>query len=99
MLPGRQGSSTTVCATTGSFIVTLYDEHNVIDYGTQPIDQLGPAGQGVEHYHSNGTKYLQINSECAGRSRQPRLDGTSLRSRTGDGAPRPGTPLGAFPSC
>ena len=49
----------------GNFIVTMYDEHNVVDYGTQQVNQLGPGGQGVEHYHSNGTKYLQINSECS----------------------------------
>jgi hypothetical protein len=29
------------------------------------VNQLGPGGQGVEHYHQGGSIYLEVNSECA----------------------------------
>jgi hypothetical protein len=29
-----------------------------------PVNQLGPKGSGVQHYHYGGKLYLEMNSEC-----------------------------------
>jgi hypothetical protein len=53
----------------GNFIVMIYDYYKAgsqLDLDNQGVNQLGPSGKGVEHYHSGGnTKYLQITSECS----------------------------------
>jgi hypothetical protein len=48
----------------GNFIVYVY-EGDVLSFTNLPVNQLGTGGSGVEHYHSGGTYYLQIVSECS----------------------------------
>jgi Protein of unknown function (DUF2510) len=59
---------------TGNFITENWDYNGAVsgnrnggamDLDNQGVNQLGPSGQGVEHYHSGGnTKYMKVNSEC-----------------------------------
>jgi hypothetical protein len=45
--------------TEGNFIVDPTGDGFVT-----PVNQLGKRGSGVEHYHSGGTYYLEVISEC-----------------------------------
>jgi len=51
----------------GYFGVTIYDndEGQQLDFDNQGVNQSGPSGQGVEHYHSGGNqKFLKVNALC-----------------------------------
>jgi Protein of unknown function (DUF2510) len=58
----------------GNFITENWDYNGAVsgngnggatDLDNQGVSQLGPGGQGVEHYHSGGnTKYMKVTSEC-----------------------------------
>ncbi len=60
---------------TGNFITANYDltgslggnasSGGSLDIDNQGVNQVGPKGAGVEHYHSGGnTKYVKVISEC-----------------------------------
>jgi len=60
--------------TSGNFAITNYDYNGAItgngnggavDLDNQGINQHGNSGQGTEHYHSGGNKYIKVISECA----------------------------------
>jgi hypothetical protein len=48
----------------GNFIVDVYNADGSPDFNNAGVNQLGPGGNGVEHFHSGGSKYLEMNSEC-----------------------------------
>jgi len=48
----------------GNFQVMIYNKDGTMS--TQlPVNQLGSKDSGVEHYHSGGSYYLEVNSECS----------------------------------
>ena len=49
----------------GNFQVFIYDGNGNMSLRNSPINQLGASDTGVEHYHSGGTYYLTVNSECS----------------------------------
>jgi hypothetical protein len=50
--------------TQGNFIVNIYDGDGSPSFTNVGVNQLGALGSGVEHYHSGGSFYLVIISEC-----------------------------------
>jgi hypothetical protein len=58
------------CATfgqSGNFVVSVTQAGTGVMASTEdaPINQLGPSGSGVQHYHYGGKLYLTVNSECS----------------------------------
>jgi hypothetical protein len=49
----------------GNFAVMIYDSGGSMSYVNLPVNQLGMQGSGSEHYHSGGSYYFQIISECS----------------------------------
>jgi hypothetical protein len=50
---------------TGNFIVSIYNGDGSLSTDNQEVNQLGAKGADVEHYHTGGTFYLEVNSECS----------------------------------
>jgi hypothetical protein len=48
----------------GNFQVFVYSGDGSMSLGNAGVNQLGNSGADVEHYHSGGTFYLVVNSEC-----------------------------------
>jgi len=48
----------------GNFEVFVYNGDGTLSFQNAPINQLGAKGNDVEHYHTGGTFYLVMNSEC-----------------------------------
>ena len=48
----------------GNFQVYVYNSDGSISYNNAPVNQLGKSGSDVEHYHTGGSFYLEVNSEC-----------------------------------
>ena len=48
----------------GNFQVFVYNGDGSMSFSNAGVNQLGMSGADVEHYHSGGTFYLTINSEC-----------------------------------
>jgi len=48
----------------GNFMVTVYNSDGTVSYNNVPVNQLGQSDFDVEHYHTGGTYYLEVNSEC-----------------------------------
>ncbi len=49
----------------GNFQVMVYNEDGSLSYQNGLVNQLGKSGTDVQNYHTPGTFYLSINSECA----------------------------------
>ncbi len=49
----------------GNFIVFVYESDGSPSVSNVGVNQLGPSGTGVEHYHAGGTYYLQVISTCS----------------------------------
>jgi hypothetical protein len=49
----------------GNFQVMVYNGDASMNFSNAPVNQLGTKGQDIEHYHSGGTFYLVVNSECS----------------------------------
>ena len=49
----------------GNFQVFVYNSDGSISFSNSGVNQLGMSDSGVEHYHSGGTFYLEVNSECS----------------------------------
>lgn len=49
----------------GNFQVFVYSGDGTLSFANAPVNQLGAKGSDVEHYHTGGTFYLTINSECS----------------------------------
>jgi hypothetical protein len=49
----------------GNFQVFVYNSDGSISFSNSGVNQLGMSGTDVEHYHSGGTFYLTVNSECS----------------------------------
>jgi hypothetical protein len=43
----------------------VYGADGSLSTSNAPVNQLGAKGADVEHYHSGGTFYLVVNSECS----------------------------------
>ena len=48
----------------GNFQVFVYNGDGSLSFSNAGVNQLGMSGTDVEHYHSGGTFYLVVNSEC-----------------------------------
>lgn len=48
----------------GNFQVYVYNSDGSMSYNNAPVNQLGKSGSDVEHYHTGGSFYLEVNSEC-----------------------------------
>jgi len=48
----------------GNFQVYIYGGDGTMSLQNVGVNQLGNKDSGVEHYHSGGTFYLEVNSEC-----------------------------------
>ncbi len=49
----------------GNFIVYVYNSDGSMSLSNTGVNQLGKSGSDVNHYHTGGSFYLTINSECA----------------------------------
>lgn len=49
----------------GNFQVMIYNGDGSMSVDNSIVNQLGSKDSGVEHYHTGGTFYLVVNSECA----------------------------------
>lgn len=49
----------------GNFQVFVYNGDGSMSFSNSGVNQLGMSGADVEHYHSGGTFYLTVNSECS----------------------------------
>jgi hypothetical protein len=49
----------------GDFQVFIYDTDASISFTNSGVDERGKGGSEVDHYHSTGTFYLEVNSECS----------------------------------
>lgn len=49
----------------GNFQVFVYNGDGSMSFSNSGVNQLGKSGADVEHYHSGGTFYLTVNSECS----------------------------------
>ncbi len=49
----------------GNFQVFVYNGDGSMSFSNSGVNQLGMSDSGVEHYHSGGTFYLTVNSECS----------------------------------
>ena len=48
----------------GNFQVFVYQGEGTMSLDNAGVNQLGASGTDVEHYHTGGTFYLTVNSEC-----------------------------------
>jgi hypothetical protein len=48
----------------GNFQVMIYNGDGSMSFSNAMVNELGASGSDVEHYHSSGTYYLVVNSEC-----------------------------------
>jgi hypothetical protein len=49
----------------GNFQVMVYNNDGSLSFENAPVNELGASGSDVEHYHTGGTFYLEVNSECS----------------------------------
>jgi len=49
----------------GNFQVFVYNGDGSMSFSNSGVNQLGKSGADVEHYHTGGTFYLEVNSECS----------------------------------
>jgi hypothetical protein len=49
----------------GNFQVMIYNGDGSMSLDNAAVNQLGTKDSGVEHYHTGGTFYLTVNSECS----------------------------------
>jgi len=49
---------------TGNLIVNVYNGDGSFSFKNAGVNQLGKGGADVEHFHSGGTFYLVVGSEC-----------------------------------
>jgi hypothetical protein len=49
----------------GNFQVYIYNGDGSPSFANSGVNQLGASGSDVDHYHTGGTFYLVVNSECA----------------------------------
>lgn len=49
----------------GNFQVFIYTGDGTMSFQNTGVNQLGSKDSGTEHYHTGGTYYLQVNSECS----------------------------------
>jgi hypothetical protein len=49
----------------GNFQVFVYNGDGSMSLNNTGVNQLGMSDSGVEHYHSGGTFYFTVNSECS----------------------------------
>jgi hypothetical protein len=49
----------------GNFQVMIYNSDGSLSTDNTLVNQLGSKDSGVEHYHTGGTFYLVVNSECS----------------------------------
>jgi hypothetical protein len=49
----------------GNFQVFVYNGDGSMSFSNSGVNQLGMSDSGIEHYHSGGTFYLTVNSECS----------------------------------
>ena len=50
---------------TGNFQVFVYQGDGTMSLDNAGVNQLGAKDTNVEHYHTGGTFYLEVNSECS----------------------------------
>ena len=48
----------------GNFQVFIYTGSGSPSTSNSPVNELGASGSDTEHYHTGGTFYLEVNSEC-----------------------------------
>jgi hypothetical protein len=48
----------------GNFQVYIYNGDGSLSFANSGVNQLGASGSDVDHYHTGGTLYLVVNSEC-----------------------------------
>lgn len=48
----------------GNFQVYIYNGDGSLSFANGAVNQLGASGSDVDHYHTGGTFYLVVNSEC-----------------------------------
>ena len=48
----------------GNFQVYVYDSNGNISFDNSGVNQLGASGADTEYYHTAGSYYLEVNSEC-----------------------------------
>ncbi len=48
----------------GNFQVYVYDSNGNISFDNSGVNQLGSSGADTEYYHTAGSYYLEVNSEC-----------------------------------
>jgi hypothetical protein len=48
----------------GNFAVFVYDNNGNMSFDNSGVNQLGASGSDTEYYHTGGTYYLEVNSEC-----------------------------------
>jgi hypothetical protein len=49
----------------GNFVVMVYNGDGSMSFQNSALNQIGTKGSDVQHYHTGGTFYLDINSECS----------------------------------
>jgi len=49
----------------GNFVVSVYNADGSPSYNNTTVNQLGKSGSDTEYYHTGGTFYFEINSECS----------------------------------
>ena len=49
----------------GNFIVYVYNSDGSMSFSNSGVNELGKSGSDVNHYHTGGSFYLTINSECS----------------------------------
>ena len=49
----------------GNFQVYVYNSNGSVSLSNAAVNELGASGSDVEHYHSGGSFYLEVNSECS----------------------------------
>lgn len=48
----------------GNFQVYVYTSGGSLSFENAGVNQLGNGGSDIEYYHTGGSYYLEVNSEC-----------------------------------
>ena len=49
----------------GNFQVYIYTSDGAMSFDNNGVNQLGSSGSDTEYYHTGGSYYLEVNSECS----------------------------------
>ena len=49
----------------GNFQVFIYNGDGSMSFSNSGVNQLGASGSDTDYYHTGGTYYLEVNSECS----------------------------------